>query len=74
MLRDISYSTLNSTIYSIKRMPYLCGLDDPTDNSVVKSLQDSAKGLSAKPVRRRDPVDNEILQNLYSLLKIQMMF
>lgn len=55
-------------------MPYLCGLDDPTDNSVVKSLQDSAKGLSAKPVRRRDPVDNEILQNLYSLLKIQMMF
>lgn len=29
----------------------LCGINDSTDNSFVKSLQDSAKGLSAKPVR-----------------------
>lgn len=48
-------------------MPNLCCLDDPTDTSVVKSLQDSAEGLSAKPVHRKDPVDNAILQNLYSL-------
>lgn len=48
-------------------MPNLCCLDDPTDTSVVKSLQDSAEGLSAKPVHRKDPVDNENLQNLYSL-------
>lgn len=29
----------------------LCGINDSMDNSFVKSLQDSAKGLSAKPVR-----------------------
>lgn len=64
-----SYSTVNSTIYSIKWMHNLCGLDDPTDNSFVKSLQDSAKRLSAKPVRRKDPVDNDMLQSLCSLHK-----
>lgn len=38
-------------------MHNLCGLDDPTDNLFVKSLQDSAKRLSAKPVHRKNPVD-----------------
>lgn len=64
-----SYSTVNSTIYSIKWIHNLCGLDDPTDNLFVKSLQDSAKKLSAKPVRRKDPVDNDMFQSLCSLHK-----
>lgn len=61
-----SYASVNSTIYSIKWMHSICGLDDPTENSYVKSLQDSAKRLSAKPVRRKDPVDTEMLQSLCS--------
>lgn len=69
-----SYSTVNSKIYSIKWMHNLCGLDDPTDNSFVKSLQDSTKILSAKPVRRKDPIDNDMLQSLCSLHKTQNMF
>ncbi|XP_061185795.1 integrase/recombinase xerD homolog [Saccostrea echinata] len=64
-----SYSTVNSTIYSIKWMHSLCGLDDPTENSFVKSLQESAKRLAAKPVRRKDPIDNDMLQSLCSLHK-----
>lgn len=64
-----TYSTVNFTIYSIKWIHNLCGLDDPTDNSFVKSLQDSAKRLSAKPVRRKDPVDNDMFQSLCSLHK-----
>lgn len=50
-------------------MHNLCGIDDPTDNSFVKSLQDSAKRLSAKSVRRKDPVDDDMLQSLCSLHK-----
>lgn len=64
-----AYASLNSTIYSIKWMHSIRGLDDPRDNSYVKSHQDSAKRLSAKPVRRKDPVDTDMLQSLCSLHK-----
>lgn len=59
-----SYSTVNTTIYSIKWMHEISGYPDPTDNSFVKSLQESAKRLTGRPVRRKDPVDRQMLQTL----------
>lgn len=53
----------------IKWMYSICGMDDPTENSLVKSIQDSAKRLSAKHVRRKDPVHTKILQSLCLLHK-----
>lgn len=62
-----SYSTVNTAIYSIKWMHEISGYPDPTDNSFVKSLQESAKRLTGRPVRRKDPVDRQMLQTLYDL-------
>lgn len=50
-------------------MHSICGLDDTTENSYVKSLKDSAKRLYSKPVLRKDPIDIEILQSLCLLHK-----
>lgn len=69
-----AYASLNSTIYSIKWMHSICGLDDPRDNSYVKSHQDSAKRLSAKPVRRKDPVDTICYRVCVHCIKTQVMF
>lgn len=62
-----SYSTVNTAIYSIKWMHEISGYPDPTDNSFVKSLQESAKRLTSRPVRRKDPVDRQMLQTLCDL-------
>lgn len=69
-----SYASVHSTINSIKWMHSICGLDDPTENSYVKSLQDSAKRLSAKPVRRKDPVDTICYRVCVHCIKTQVMF
>lgn len=45
-------------------MHEISGYPDPTDNSFVKSLQESAKRLTGRPVRRKDPVDRQMLQTL----------
>ncbi|XP_068241428.1 integrase/recombinase xerD homolog [Palaemon carinicauda] len=62
-----SYSSVNSAVYSIKWMHEICGYADPTQNSFVKSLQESAKRLTGRPVRRKDPIDSHMLQNLCDL-------
>lgn len=62
-----SYSTVNTTIYSKKWMDEISGYPDPTDNSFVKSLQELAKRLTGRPVRRKDPVDRQMLQTLCHL-------
>lgn len=62
-----SYSTVNNAIYSIKWMHEISGYSDPTENSFVKSLQESSKRLTGRPVRRKDPIDRQMLQNLCGL-------
>ncbi|XP_078311190.1 integrase/recombinase xerD homolog [Crassostrea virginica] len=64
-----SYSSVNSAIYSIKWMHEISGHVDPTENSFVKSLQESSKRLTGKPVKRKDPVDSETLQTLCETYK-----
>ena len=64
-----SFSSVNSAIYSIKWMHEISGHMDPTENSFVKSLQESSKRLTWKPVKRKDPVDSETLQTLCETYK-----
>ena len=64
-----SYSSVNSAIYSIKWMHEISGHMDPTENSFIKSLQESSKRLTGKPVKRKDPVDSETLQTLCETYK-----
>ena len=58
---------MNNAIYSIKWMHEISGYSDPTENSFVKSLQESSKRLTGRPVRRKDPIDRQMLQNLCGL-------
>ena len=64
-----SYSSVNFAIYSIKWMHEIKGHMYPTGNSSVKSLQESLKRLTGKPVKRNDPVDSETLQTLCETYK-----
>ena len=64
-----SHSTVSSAIYSIKWMHEISGLTDPTDISFVKSLQESSKRITARPVQRKDPVDSRLLQSLCEMYK-----
>jgi hypothetical protein len=40
------------------------GYPDPTENSFVRSLQESTKRLARRQVNRKDPVDRQMLLNL----------
>ena len=64
-----SSHTVNAAVYSIKWAHEISGFRDPTDNAFVKSLQESAKRLTGKLVKRKDPVDTGILQQLCSTHK-----
>ena len=64
-----SCNVVNQAVYAIKWAHNLNGLSDPTENSFVKSLQDSAKRHACPKTRRKDPVSSEMLVNLCELYK-----
>ena len=45
----------------------MCGKLDPTESAFVKNLVDSAKGTAKSPVKKKDPVTNDILIKLCSM-------
>ena len=59
-----SFSVISSAIYAIKWVHSIHGLEDPTDDSVVKHLSDAAKRLTSKPKTRMDVIDTSILISL----------
>ena len=62
-----SFNTVNSAVYAIKWAHELAGQNDPTENAFVKSLQESARRLTGKPVQRKDPASPEMLQKLCAM-------
>lgn len=68
-LMDIhtSYSVISTTVYSIKWAHSLRSLSDPTDNTFVTNLLESAKRLLSKPVSKKQPVTTDMLIELCSL-------
>ena len=64
-----SCNVVNQAVYAIKWAHNLNGLSDPTENSFVKSLQDSAKRHACPKTRRKDPVSSEMLVNLCEIYK-----
>ncbi|XP_053373596.1 uncharacterized protein LOC123527851 isoform X1 [Mercenaria mercenaria] len=59
-----SYHTVSKAFYGIKWAHELNGLDDPTRNSFVKNLLESAKRTSRKPTTKKDPATSEIIIEL----------
>ncbi|KAJ8320594.1 hypothetical protein KUTeg_002181, partial [Tegillarca granosa] len=52
------------SIYSIKWAQKLVSYPDPTDNSFVLNLQESAQRIARKSVNRKDPVTSDIVVEL----------
>ena len=62
-----SPSVVNSAVYSIKWAHDINGFNDPTENSFVKYLLESAKRRNGRPVNKKDPVNNDMLIDLCSM-------
>ena len=59
-----SYHTVNGAFYGIKWAHRMNGLVDPTDNSFVKNILESAKKTVKPPCRKKDPVTSDIIIEL----------
>ncbi|KAK3100380.1 hypothetical protein FSP39_019046 [Pinctada imbricata] len=64
-----SSNTVNLAVYCIKWVHGLNGYSDPTDNSFVKNLQESAKRRAKPKTCRKDPVTPEMLIKLCEMFK-----
>lgn len=59
-----SYSVISSTLYSIKWAHSLKNLADPTNNSFVTNLLESAKRAQTKHINKKEPVTLDMLKTL----------
>ena len=59
-----SCNTINSAVYSTKWAHKLNNLTDPTDNSVVTSLQEAGRRIACPKKSKKDPVTTEMLIDL----------
>lgn len=64
-----SYHAVNSAFYGIKWAHQMNGLVDPTDNSFVKNILESAKRTVKLPCRKKDPVTSDIIIELCDRLR-----
>ena len=64
-----SYSVIQSAVYGIKWAHSVQGLGDPTDNSFVHNLVESAKRQPGKPKVKKDHVSSESLIELCTKYK-----
>ena len=64
-----SCNSVNSAVYAIKWAHDLYGYTDPTCNSFVKNLQDSAKRTACPKKHRKDPVTSDMLIELCDKFK-----
>jgi len=62
-----THNTINSIIYSIKWIHGMCNKNDPTNNSYIVSLQESAKRAVRPLKQKKDPVSIEMLLELCNM-------
>lgn len=65
-----SCSVIQSAVYGIKWAHNLQGLQDPTDNSFVHNLVETAKRQPRQPKSKKDPVTTESCAHVMSELGI----
>lgn len=59
-----SNSVITSAFYGIKWYHNMNDLPDPTENSLVKNMLESAKRLNSKPIVKKDVISSEFLIQL----------
>ena len=62
-----THNTINSIIYRIKWVHGMCNKNDPTKNSYIVSLQESAKRAVRPLKQKKDPVSIEMLLELCNM-------
>ena len=60
---------ISAAFYSIKWIHNINNLSDPTENSFVKNLLEAAKRLRSTPLKKKDTIDTELLQELCEFYK-----
>lgn len=60
-------SVISSAVYGIKWAHNVNDLADPTDSNIVNLLMETSKRIASKPVKKKDVVTTEMLQELCSL-------
>ena len=58
-----------AAFYAIKWMHNINNSQDPLENAFVKNLLDAGKRLWSVPVKKKDIVNTEVLQNLCGVFK-----
>ena len=64
-----TYSTISTAVYSIEWAHDMCGKLDPTNNSFVQNLVESAKRTAKPIVNKKDPVSTDILIKLCDMFQ-----
>lgn len=59
-----SDNVILSAVYGIKWAHNINGLRDPTDNTIVKNLMETAKRIRSKPKQKKDVISTELLKSL----------
>ena len=67
--KQVSASVISAALYAIKWMHNINDFQDPTESAFVKNLLDASKRLRSVPVKKKDIVNTEMLQNLCDLFK-----
>lgn len=67
--KQVSASVISAAFYAIKWMHNINDFQDPTESAFVKNLLDASKRLRSVPVKKKDIVNTEMLQNLCDLFK-----
>ena len=68
--KGATYSSVSSIFYAVKWAHDMNGQLDPTDNTFVSNLLESAKRTSKPAVVKKDPVTNDMLINLCSIFHL----
>ena len=67
--KHVTFSVISAAFYAIKWAHNVNDLQDPTENTFVKNLLEAGKRLRSVPVKKKDVVNTEMLQNLCDLFK-----
>lgn len=62
-----SYHTISAIVYAVKWVHSINNFTDPTDNSFIKNLLESAKRTAKQTVKRKDIVTSEMLISLCNM-------
>lgn len=62
--KNVSSSVISATVYSIKWAHSLKNLPDPTNNSFVVNLLETAKRTLSKPVQKKEPISSDSIKQL----------